>query len=241
VWRIAPCTKDGHVGGAAADVHQADADVLLVLGQHGIARSQRLQHQVDHFEAAAMHALDDVLHRSDGARHQVHLDVEPLGIHADRFLDAVLAVDDELLHQRVQNLVIGRNRCRVGRLDGALDVELGDFLLAHHGHARGILALDVAAGDAGIHLAHLAAGHHFDLGDRARNRIHGGFDIDHHAALEAARFLGAQPEYAQPPLGIEFANDGDDLGGADVEADDQVTFGFFAHQLLLALRAKPLG
>jgi hypothetical protein len=90
----------------------------------------------------------------------------------------------------------------------------------------------VAAGDAGVDLAHLAAGHHLDLGDRARDRIHRGLDVDHHAALEAAGFLGADPEHAQPPLGIEFADDGDDLGGADVEADDQVAFGFFAHQLL---------
>jgi hypothetical protein len=39
------------------------------------------------------------------------------------------------------------------------------------------------------------------------------------------------PEHAQPPLGIQFADDGDDLGGADVEADDQVAFGFLAHEL----------
>ena len=149
-----------------------------------------------------MHALDDVLHRRHRAGHQVHLDVEAPGVHADRLLHPVLAIDDELLHQRMQDLVVGRDRRGVGRLDGALDIDLVDLLVAHHGHAHRILALDVAAGDAGVDLAHLAAGHHLDLGDRPRDRIHRGLDVDHHAALEAAGFLGADPEHAQPPLGI---------------------------------------
>jgi hypothetical protein len=104
-------------------------DILFVLGQHRITGGQRLQYQIDHFETTAMHALDDVLHCRDCASDQVHLDFKPARIHADRFLDAILAIDDELLHQRVQNLVIGRDRRGVGRLDGTLDIVLRDLLV----------------------------------------------------------------------------------------------------------------
>ena len=78
------------VGGAAADVDQAHAEVLLVVGQHRIARGQLLEHDVLDLEAAALHALDDVLRRAVGAGDDVHLRLEAHARHADRIADAFL-------------------------------------------------------------------------------------------------------------------------------------------------------
>src|SRR4029453_16559684 len=55
-WGSAPWGEMGGVGGAAADVEQAHAEVLLVLGQHGARGGERLQDEVVHLEAAAAHA-----------------------------------------------------------------------------------------------------------------------------------------------------------------------------------------
>jgi hypothetical protein len=72
VWRIAPSREHRDVGGAAADVDQDHAEFLLVAGQHRVGRRHRLQDQVRHFQAAAAHALDDVLHRRHRAGDDVH-------------------------------------------------------------------------------------------------------------------------------------------------------------------------
>ena len=116
------------VGRAAADVHQADAELLLVVVQHREGRRERLQHDVLDLEAAATHALGDVLDRRHRAGHDVHLDFEAHAAHAQRLAHVFLAVDDEFLRQDVQHLLVVGNRDRLRRLDHAIDVGLRDFL-----------------------------------------------------------------------------------------------------------------
>ena len=64
--------EDRDVGRAGADVDQRDAEVLLVVGQHRVARRARVQHQLLDFQPAAAHALDDVLGRALRAGDDVH-------------------------------------------------------------------------------------------------------------------------------------------------------------------------
>ncbi len=63
VWRIAPPVKIA-TSWCSADVDQADAQFLLVVAQHRLARGQRVEHQLVDLEPAAPHALDDVLGRA---------------------------------------------------------------------------------------------------------------------------------------------------------------------------------
>ena len=121
---MAPPREHRHVGGASADVDHAYAEILLVLGEHRVARGELLEHDVVHRETAALHALDDVLRRAVGAGDDVHLGLEPHPRHADGIADALLRIDDVFLRQHVQDLLIGRNRDRLGRIDHALDVAL---------------------------------------------------------------------------------------------------------------------
>src|SRR5688572_14049108 len=135
--------EDGEVGGAAADVHQADAEVLLVLGQHRARRCQRLQDQVVHLQPAAAHALDDVLRSRHRAGDHVHLHLQAHARHADRLPDILLAVDDEFLAQHVQDLLVGGDVHRARGVHGALDVEHAHLAVLHRHHAGGVEAADV--------------------------------------------------------------------------------------------------
>ena len=69
---------------AAADVDHADAEVLLVVGQHRVGGGQLLEDQVLDLETAALHALLDVLGRVHRAGHQVHLAFQAHAGHAER-------------------------------------------------------------------------------------------------------------------------------------------------------------
>src|SRR6185369_13940792 len=210
------------VGRAAADVDQADAEILLVLGEYGVARGQRLQHEVIDLEAAAAHALDDVLGRRDGAGDDMGLDLEAHAAHADRLADAVLAVDDEFLGQDVQDFLIGRNRHRLGGFDNALDVAGRHFLVLDGDHAVRVEALDVTAGDPGIHVAHLAVGHQLDFLDDTADRMHGVLDIDHDALLQAARVLRTHADHVQMAFLVDLGDQRDDFRRPDVQPDYQI-------------------
>ncbi len=110
------------VGGAAADVDDADAEFLLVLGEAGEARGELLEHDVVDLEPAALDALLDVLRGAVGAGDDVHLGLEPHAGHADGIADAFLPVDDEFLRQHVQDLLVRRDGHRLGRVDHVLHV-----------------------------------------------------------------------------------------------------------------------
>src|SRR5690606_19367833 len=138
-------------------------------------------------EAAALHALDDVLRRADGAGDEMHLGLEAHAGHAYRLTDAVLRIDDELLRQHVNDALIGRNRHGARRVDDALDVAGADLFVADRDDAVRVQAAHVTARDAGQHAVDLAARHELGLFDRALNRLHRRFDVDDDAALQAAR------------------------------------------------------
>ena len=128
------------------------------------------------------------------------------------------AVDDVFLRQHVQDFLIGGDGHRLGGVDHALDVALHHLLVLDRDDAVRIEAAHVAAGDAGIHRVDLAAGHELGFLDRALNGLHGGLDVDHHALLQAARGMAADADDLQRAVGLDFADDGDDLAGADVQA-----------------------
>ena len=217
------------VGGAAADVDHADAEILLILGEHRIARGELLEHDVVDRQPAALHALHDVLRRAVGAGDDVHLGLEAHPGHADGIAYPLLRVDDVFLRQHVQDLLIGGNRHRLGRVDHALDIALHHFLVLDRDDAVRVQAAHVAAGDAGVHRMDLAARHELGLFHRALDGLHGGLDVDHHALLQAARRMGADADDLELTVRLQLAHDGDHLAGADVETHYQISVGAFSH------------
>ena len=88
----------------------------------------------------------------------------------------------------------------------------------------------MAARDAGVDAANLAIGHQFGFFERLLDALHGGVNIDHHAALESV--AGSNPKARQLELTIEqyFGDHHHHFAGPDVEPDNQI-FVFFGHSL----------
>src|SRR5207249_3845523 len=82
--------KDRHSGRAAADLHQRHAELALVVGQHGVRRGQRLEHQVGRAVARPLDALAQILRGGRLHRDEVHLDLEPRARHPHWIRDAAL-------------------------------------------------------------------------------------------------------------------------------------------------------
>ena len=55
-----PLVEDGDVRGAGAHLDERDAELLLVLGEHGERARQRLEHQLAHAVPRALDALAQV-------------------------------------------------------------------------------------------------------------------------------------------------------------------------------------
>ena len=216
-----PVGEDGDVGGAAADVHQADAQFLLVGGEHRLGRGQLLQHDVGHVQAGPVAGFDDVLGAGHGAGDDVHLGLQADAAHAERLADAVLLVDDELLGQDMDDLPVHGDGDGLGGVDDAAHVLLGDLAVLDGDDALGVDPLDVAAGDPGVDRFDLAAGHQLRLFDGLADRGDRALDVDDHPLAQPARRAGADADDVDPVLG-DVADDGADLGGADVETDDQI-------------------
>ena len=121
VWRIAPLVKIATSVVPAPMSTIATPSSLLVVGQHRQAGSQRVEHQLLHFQAAAANALDDVLGRALRAGDDVHLGFQPDAAHADRLLH-VLAVDHEFLRLDQQQSLVGGDVDGPRRLDHARHV-----------------------------------------------------------------------------------------------------------------------
>jgi len=130
----------------------------------------------------------------------------------------ILAVDDVFLRQHVQDLLIGGNGDRLGRIDHPLHVALHHLLVLDGDDAVRVEAADVAAGDAGIHRMNFASRHQLGLFHRALDRLHGRFDVDHDPFFEAPRRMAADADDLQGAVRFDLADDGDDFAGADVEA-----------------------
>ena len=113
---------DDEVGRAAADVDHRDAEIALLVGEHRVRRRERREHDLRDLEAAALAALDDVLHGGRRGGQHVHARLEAHARHALRLLDAVLVVDDVLLRQDVQDLTVHRQGDRPGGVEHQLDV-----------------------------------------------------------------------------------------------------------------------
>ncbi|MCY1415824.1 hypothetical protein D9M71_313200 [compost metagenome] len=212
--------EDGDVGGAAADVHQADAQFLLVLGDHRVGRGQLREDDVIDLEAAAAHALLDVLSRVDRTGDHVDLGFQAHAGHAQRLAHAFLVVDHVVLGQRVQHALVGGDGDRLGRVEDAVDVRRAHLAVADRHDAVGVQAADVVAGDADECRVDTAAGHLLGLVDGALDRLHGGLDVHHHALLQAAGRMGPDADDLQLAVGRDLAHQRHHLGGADVQADD---------------------
>jgi len=214
--------KHREIGRAAANIHDARAQFLLVLGQDRVARRQLLQHDVVNVETTSLHTLDDVLGRADGTGYHVHLGFEAHAGHTNRIPNPFLAVDQEFLWQDVQNFLICRNGHGARGVYHPVDVTIAHFLVPNCDDPVRVQAAYMAAGNTGINRVNVATRHQFRFLDGALNRVHGRLDIDDNAFLESARRVRTDANHFDIALVADLADDRDDLRRADVEPDNQV-------------------
>jgi hypothetical protein len=215
---------EGDVRGAAPDVDDEDAELLLVRVQHGLRRGEPLEHDVVDGEPGAIDGADDVLHGGDGAGDDVHLDLQAHARHADGLPDPVAVVHDEALRQDVDDLAVLGHVDRARGLDHALDVG-GAHLAVLPGDgddAAAVHAPDVPARDARVDARDLDARHLLRLGDRRAHRLDGGVDVDDDAAAQPARGRGADADHVERAGGPRVRDQGADLGRAHVQSHDEV-------------------
>ena len=220
-----PLVEDGEVGRARAHLDERDAELLLVLGQHGERAGERLEHELAHLVAGALDALAQVDRRRRADRDEVHLRLEPRAAHPDRIADAGVLVDGVLLRDGVQQLAVLRDRLRARHLVRAIDVGLVDLVVAHGDDALGGHRLHVLAGDAGVHVGDRRARHALGVLQRLADRARRLLDVGHDAAAHAGRARLADAEHLDRRMLRQVADDlGDDggrLGRADVESGDE--------------------
>src|SRR5579859_1582713 len=97
---------DDEVGGAGADVHQADAELALVAAKRTVGDGERLEDGVVHVDAGAVHRGDDVLRGRGRGGDEVHLHLELGGEHAGGIADGATAVEQELARQEMDDLAV---------------------------------------------------------------------------------------------------------------------------------------
>ncbi|MCY1176140.1 hypothetical protein D9M73_164010 [compost metagenome] len=120
----------------------------------------------------------------------------------------------------MQHALVSRDRHGLGSVEHTLKVRRADFAITNRHDAVGVQAADVIAGHADECRVNAATGHQLRFFDGALDRLHGGFDIHHHAFFQATGRMGADPDDFQGAVFAHFAHQRHHLGGANVQPDD---------------------
>ncbi len=121
----------------------------------------------------------------------------------------------------MENLTIGVDGDGACALEHPFEVDAGHLAAGDGSHAVRCLRADVTPGDTSIHRANLDAGHGLGSVDRIADGANRPVDVRYDALAQAAAGDVADSEYGDA-VRIDFANDGRDLGRADVQADDDL-------------------
>ena len=219
--------ENGNVGGAAADVDERHAGLLLFFAQDGGAGGDGLEDELIDLQAGPLDAAVDVLGRGRLSGDDVEVGFEAHAGVADGLLDAGLAVHGELLRQHVEDLLPRQHLELLHVLDELLDVLPVDFLLrlgpdqlSPMLQALNVLPRNAHVDHLDAHVGGLLGGFH-----GGPDGLDGLLDVGHHAAGHPDGFTPAIPDDLQLAMGILLAHDAGDFGGSDVESDDDVLGG----------------
>jgi hypothetical protein len=144
------------------------------------ADASEARDQLVDLDVGGLDALRQVADGGGAGGDDVGLDLEADGAHAERILDALLAVDDEAARQDVEDFAVRWDRDGPGDFEGPVDVLAGDFahVAAHGNGAARVLALDVLAADADEGAVDLVAGQPLGVVDRSGDGADGLVDVD---------------------------------------------------------------
>ena len=182
-----PVGENRDIRGATTNVHQTDAELLFIFGEHSVGRGQLLENDVVDIKAAAPNTFFNVLGGIRGTGHQMHFGFQTDTRHAERFANTFLIVDNEFLGQDMEDLLVSGNRHGPRRVDNPFNIQ-GQHLAISNGHDTvGIQAADVTAGDPHIDRVYMAPRHQLGFFNCPLNGMNRGLDVDHHTLFQAGR------------------------------------------------------
>src|SRR5206468_2618891 len=111
---------------------------------------------------------------------------------------------------------VHRNRAR--SFQHALQIRLCHLATGDGGDAVRDLAAHVATADADVHRGDLHPGHGLSRTDRFADGAHGPLDVGHDALAQTAARHISHTEHGDT-VAVDFAHDGRDLGGAEIQTD----------------------
>ncbi len=106
-----------------------DTHLALVVSQHRLAGGELLEHQLLHRDARLVDARQHVLVVRARARDDVYVRLETLCGHADRIVNPVLPVDDELTRDDMQQFELRGDVDRFRCFDDAIDILARDLAM----------------------------------------------------------------------------------------------------------------
>ena len=160
---------------------------------------QALENDAVHLQAGPVGALENIIEGGDRPGDDVDLALQAHPVDAHRVLDAILAVDQKVLDQGVDDLPVRGDGHGAGRLDDPVHVRRGHLPVLDGDDALAVDHLGLAAADPGVNRADFAAGHGFGFFHGPADGPHGVFNIDHHPFAQAAGGGGASPGRRCPP------------------------------------------
>ena len=164
----------------------------------------------------------DVADGSDLADDDVEVGFQSNAAHAHRLLDATLVVHGVFLRQDVQDFLAGLHHLAVHVLDQRIDIDLADFrfkVVAGALAAR-LLALDVLAGDADVHVHKDRPGGALGFFNGRADGIHGFFNVRNDPAGHPDGFALPVTEDFDFTVFIAAPDEAGDFRRADIQAND---------------------
>ena len=211
---------DGDIRRATPNVHEHNAQLALVLTEHGLSRSEGLEHDVGHIQLGQIAAFDDILTGGSRTGDDMDVHLQPDAGHAQRVLHSVLIVDDEILGQDVQHLPVAGDADGLCRVDHPPDILLGNRAVVLHGHhAVAIDSLNVVSRDAYEHFLNRRAAHQLALPHRLLDGAHRLFDVDDDPLADSFGARLAEPHHIQLHSAVRLSRQGADFGRANIKSD----------------------
>ena len=154
---------DDEFGCTTPDINHQGAEFLLIAGEHGQGGGDAVENNFVHFQLCAAHETNGILEAVDVAMNDMHVHFQSLAQHPGRVGDAVLAINEEMLANGVDDRVVRRQIDGLGVLDHVLNVVLGDFPVGgnHRMNTTIVKAADMAAAHAKIDAADFDVRHFF--------------------------------------------------------------------------------
>src|SRR5882724_7122138 len=154
--------------------------------------------------------------------HHMHVHFDPRAEHADRIGNAVLAIDQKMLADRMDDMILRRQVDRLGVLDHVLHVFLGNFTIGRNDrmHSAIIEPTEMTARNPEVNTSNLDVGHLLRLNNGLAHILFSQRRIGNFPFADATRAGLAQSDDVKRTLGVEFADDRAHFGRADFQPNN---------------------